>query len=219
MLATCAGVSAGLPLIFYILFVIGLGTLSGFLQISSRPNESASRYYYHDDSAGELKSLPYPKNNVLFNAIIFLISKNVTNYLTMGGKEEIISAMEQFESVQEKYLPKVDRRLVIDLFLRLREEPNVQPMYTVETFIEEGTNVEEIRNEVMRMTGTAPQFHDRGTHLVAHHKLDYDLLKQIQDHPSVIEVKGNYTGSDASIGATHEFSTAAGRKESPSRSY
>ncbi|HEX7031366.1 MAG TPA: hypothetical protein VF172_00040 [Nitrososphaera sp.] len=137
----------------------------------------------------------------------------------MSGKEEIISAMKQFESLQEKYLPKVDRRLVIDLLLRLREEPNVKPMYTIETFIEEGANLEEIRNEVIRMTATTPQFHDRGTHLVAHHKLDYDLLKQIQDHPGVREVTGNYTGSDASIGASHEFSTAATRKESPSRNY
>ncbi len=137
----------------------------------------------------------------------------------MGGREEIISAMEQFESLQEKYLPKVDRRLVIDLFLRLREAPNVKPMYTIETFIEEGADLEEIRNDVIRMTGTAPQFHDRGTHLVAHHKLDYDLLKQIQDHPNVKEVTGNYTGSDASIGASHEFETAAGRKESPNRTY
>lgn len=137
----------------------------------------------------------------------------------MSGKEEIISAMEQFERLQEKYLPKVDRRLVIDLFLRLREEPKIKPMYTVETFVEEGGDPEEIRNEVIRMTGTAPQFHDSGTHMVAHHRLDYDLLKQIQDHPNVKEVTGNYAGSDASIGASHESSTATGRKESPSRNY
>jgi len=42
------------------------------------------------------------------------------------------------------------------------------------------------------MTGMAPQFHDNATHLVAQHKLDYELLKQIQDHPKVIEVTGTF---------------------------
>jgi hypothetical protein len=137
----------------------------------------------------------------------------------MSGKEEIISAMEQFERTQGKYLPKVDRRLVIDLFLRMREEPNVKPMYTIETFIEEGGNPEEIRQEVIQMTGVAPEMHDRATHLVANHRLDYDLLKQIQDHPKVKEVTGTYMGSNASIGASHEPSTDASRRESQTRNY
>lgn len=140
-------------------------------------------------------------------------------FSTMSGKEELISAMKQFERLQEKYLPKVDRRLVIDLFSRLREAPNGRPMYTIEAFLDEGSNPEEIRNEVMRMTGTAPQFHDRATHLVAHHRLDYELLKQIQDHPNVKEVTGTYAGSEASIGASHEPSTSASRRESQSRNY
>jgi hypothetical protein len=140
-------------------------------------------------------------------------------FSTMSGKEEIISAMEQFERLQEKYLPKVDRRLVVDLFLRLREEPNIKPIYTVEAFLEEGSDPEEIRNEIIRMTGTAPQLHDNATHIVAHHKLDYELLKQIQDHPKVIEVTGTYMGSMASIGASHEPSTHASRRESQSRNY
>lgn len=138
---------------------------------------------------------------------------------TMSGKEEIASAMEQFEKAQEKYLPKVDRKLVIDLFLRLREEPTVKPMYTVETFVEEGGDAEEIRKEVIQMTGMTPQMHDRATHIVAQHKLDYELLKQIQDHPKVKEVTGTFMGSMASIGASHEPSTEADRKESQSRNY
>jgi hypothetical protein len=112
----------------------------------------------------------------------------------LSGKEEIISAMEQFEKVHEKYLPKVDRRLVIDLFLHLRENPNDRPMYTIETFTEEGTNQEEIRNDIIQ-----------------NHKLDYDVLKYINDHPKVVEVKGTYMGSMASIGASYESSADAHR--------
>jgi hypothetical protein len=130
------------------------------------------------------------------------------------GKEEIISAMEQFEKVHEKYLPKVDRRLVIDLFLRLRENPNDKPMYTVETFTEEGTTHEEIRNDIIRRTGMAPQFFDKGTHVVVHHALDYDLLKYINDHPKVIEIRGTSLGSMASIGASYESSADIRKGES-----
>ena len=119
--------------------------------------------------------------------------------------------MEQFEKVHDKYLPKVDRRLVIDLFLRLRENPNDKPMYTLETFTEEGTNNEEIRNDVIQKTGMAPQFFDKGTHIVVHHKLDYDLLKYIHDHPKVVEIRGTYMGSMASIGASYESSADTSR--------
>ena len=129
------------------------------------------------------------------------------------GQEEILSAMEQFEKMHEKYLPKVDRRLVVDLFLRLRENPNIKPMYTIETFTEKGTNSEEIRNEIIRMTGMAPQFFDKGTHIVVHHALDYDLLKYINDHPKVVEVRGTYMGSMASIGASLESSADVRRAE------
>jgi hypothetical protein len=122
------------------------------------------------------------------------------------GKQEIMSAMEQFEKMQEKYLPKVDRKLVVDLFLRLREDPNDKPMYTMETFVEKGTNSEEIRNEIIRDTGMAPQFFDKGTHVVVHHKLDYDLLKLMNDHPGVVEIRGTYMGSMASTGASYDSS-------------
>lgn len=75
----------------------------------------------------------------------------------MSGKEEIIAAMEQFEEQHQKFLPKVDRRFVIDLFLRLREKPDEMPMYTIETWVEEGGDLEAIRDQVIQMTGTAPQ--------------------------------------------------------------
>ena len=124
----------------------------------------------------------------------------------LTGKEEIIAAMEHFEEQHQKFLPKVDRRFVIDLFLRLREKPDEMPMYTIETWVEEGGDPKAIRDQVLQMTGTAPQIYDKGTHLVANHRIDYDLLKKIQDHPKVIEVKGTYMGSGASIGPSQESS-------------
>lgn len=166
-----------------------------------------------------IASLALDKNNLLFFNTLFHISKKLPKSVNMSsGREEILAAMDQFEKLQEKYLPKVDHKLVIDLFSRLREDPNDRPMYTIEAFLD-GGDPEEIRNEVIRLTGTAPQMHDRGTHLVAHHRMDYELLKQIQDNPKVREVTGTYMGSDASIGASHEPSTHSGRRDSQSRNY
>jgi hypothetical protein len=45
------------------------------------------------------------------------------------------------------------------------------------------------------------------------HQLDYDLLKYINDHPKVIEIRGTYMGSMASIGASLESSADARRAE------
>jgi hypothetical protein len=128
-------------------------------------------------------------------------------------KEEIIAEMEQFEQQHQKFLPKVDRSFVIHLFLRLREKPDDRPMYTIETWVEEGGDTEAIRDQVIQMTGTAPQIYDKGTHLVANHRIDYDLLKKIQDHPKVIEVKGTYMGNSASIGPSQESSDDTQSKE------
>jgi hypothetical protein len=46
-----------------------------------------------------------------------------------------------------------------------------------------------------------------------HHALDYDLLKYINDHPKVVEVRGTYMGSMASIGASLESSADVRRAE------
>lgn len=131
----------------------------------------------------------------------------------LTGKEEIIAAMEQFDGQYQKFLSKVDRRFVINLFLCLREKPGENPMYTTETWVEPGRDTQAIRDQVIQMTGTAPQIYDKGTHLVANHRIDYDLLKKIQDHPKVIEVKGTYMGSSASIGPSQESSADTQSKE------
>ena len=121
--------------------------------------------------------------------------------------------MEHFEQVHQKYLPKVDRRFVIDLFTHLRNHPDRKPMYTVEFFLNEGGDHEEIRNEVIRLTGMAPDFYDKGTHVVVNFELDYDLLKSINDRPQVVEIKGRYTGSMASIGPSYEATEPASDAE------
>jgi hypothetical protein len=48
--------------------------------------------------------------------------------------------------------------------------------------------------------------------MASNHKLDYEMLKQIQDLPEAKEVTGTYMGSMASIGASHEPSTHTNRR-------
>jgi len=68
-------------------------------------------------------------------------------------------------------------------------------MYTVESFMKEGLDTEKIRSDVIRVTGMTPAFYDNRTHIVVHHKLDYDTLKQINDFDDILEVTGTYMGS------------------------
>jgi len=74
----------------------------------------------------------------------------------LSGKEEVIAAMENFEQQHQKFLPKVDRRFVIDLFLRLREKPDEKPMYTIESWVEEGGDTQAIRNQVIKDRNCSP---------------------------------------------------------------
>jgi hypothetical protein len=59
--------------------------------------------------------------------------------------------------------------------------------------MKEGLDTEKIRSDVTRvMTGMTPAFYDNGTHIIVHHKLDYDILKQIKDFDDILEVTGTW---------------------------
>jgi hypothetical protein len=100
---------------------------------------------------------------------------------------------------------KVDPALVFDLVTRLQQDPkNPAPMYTVEVFTKEGTDPQKSRNHILQTTGSAPAIYDKGTHYVSHHRLNLAILKKLNDIDYVLEVMGDYTGSEASIGPRHD---------------
>jgi hypothetical protein len=100
---------------------------------------------------------------------------------------------------------KVDPALVFDLVTRLQQDPkNPAPMYTVEVFTKEGTDPEKSRNHILKTTGSVPSIYDKGTHYVSHHRLNLVILKKLNDIDYVLEVMGDYTGSEASIGPRHD---------------
>jgi hypothetical protein len=53
-----------------------------------------------------------------------------------------------------------------------------------------------------------PAIYDKGTHYVTHMRLTLESLKRLNDIDFVIEVMGDYTGTEASLGPMHEIGDA-----------
>ena len=113
----------------------------------------------------------------------------------------------QYQSLRAAYrkiLPKVDPELIDDLLLREKEDPGTRLMYTIEVFTREGIDTQVARWYIFDKTGMMPAIYDHGTHFVTDQKLTLEMLKEISDSEDVIEVTGEYSGSFASNGPTHE---------------
>ena len=111
--------------------------------------------------------------------------------------QDVVNKFDAVEKALKSTFGKVDPRTVVNLILETRKNP--KPIYTVEVVIEPGQDTESIRDEIMRMTGTAPGFYLRGEKIIANHALDLELLKYINDHKGVISIKGSpYSASGSS---------------------
>lgn len=117
----------------------------------------------------------------------------------------------QKDKIEEAYrqvFPKVGPFLVHDLYLRMQEDPQykeVGPMYTVEVFTKDGTDPEASRSHILKTSGMVPAIYDTGTHYVTHMRLTPKILKKLNDIEYVLDVMGDYTGTDASIGPRHNL--------------
>jgi hypothetical protein len=122
---------------------------------------------------------------------------------------------EKLEASYREIFPKVDTYLLHDLLLRLKDDPKEAPMYTVEVFTKEGTDTEASRDHILATTGTVPGIYDKGTHYVTHMRLTLETLKKLNDFDYVLEIIGDYTGSDASKGPMHTAGEAHHFKSDP----
>ena len=126
-------------------------------------------------------------------------------------KDKIVEAYRQI-------FPKVDPYLVHDLYLRLQEDPTSKGhMYTVEVFTKEGTDSEASKRHIVNTTGMAPAIYDKGTHYVTHMRLTPEILKKLNDFDHVLEIMGDYTGTDASTGPRHNLGDFRKRYEDDGR--
>jgi hypothetical protein len=112
----------------------------------------------------------------------------------------------KIEEAYRQIFPKVDPFLVHDLYLRMQEDLEYKeagPMYTVEVFTKEGTDPEASRKHILETTGMVPAIYDKGTHYVTHMRLTPEILKKLNDIEYVLDIMGDYTGTDASTGPRH----------------
>jgi len=122
----------------------------------------------------------------------------------MSNIEDIRRKFEEFQTACKTIFPKVDPLLVQDIIIHQQQNPQVQPMYTIEVFSDGNRNPEDVKNDILAETGTVPSIHDHATHYVITHKVTLESLEAIQKYPDVLEIKGEYTGSAASRGAAHD---------------
>jgi hypothetical protein len=123
----------------------------------------------------------------------------------MSQVNEVLKKFDEFESSMKMHLGKVDPPLIVDLLLRQKEEKNKNPIYTLEVFIKPNQNTDEIRNRIIKETGMVPAFYDGGTHIVVAHKINFDMLKMINDIEFVERIRGTYAGGGtASIGPVYD---------------
>jgi hypothetical protein len=112
---------------------------------------------------------------------------------------DVISKFDSLEQALKSAFPKVDPRSVIGLIMSERNQQN--PLYTLETVIKPGQDVDAIRDLIMRDTGMAPGFYLSGTKVVVTHKINLELLKRINDIDYVVSIKA----APYSAGASSDF--------------
>ena len=122
----------------------------------------------------------------------------------LGAVEEVLKKFDELEGVMKTHLGKVDAPLIVDLILRQKKEKKNNPVYTLEVFLKPNQNTEEIRNRIISETGMTPAFYDNGTHVVVAHKIDFNMLKMINDIDFVERIRGTYSGSMASLGPSYD---------------
>ncbi|TVP40208.1 hypothetical protein [Candidatus Nitrosocosmicus arcticus] len=122
----------------------------------------------------------------------------------MSGIDTIVKKFDEFENSMKEGLPKVDERLVIDMLHRMKRDDS--PMYTIEIFLKEKPNSDEIRSIITEGLGVMPALYDHGTHIVVAHRFNLQMLEYISNNLNVEKIRGTFTGAGrgASIGPVFE---------------
>jgi hypothetical protein len=118
----------------------------------------------------------------------------------MSGIDTIVKRFDEFENSMTEGLPKVDQRLIIDMLHRLKRDDS--PMYTIEIFLRERPNADEVKSIITEGLGVMPALYDHGTHIVVAHRFNLQMLEFISKNLNVEKIRGTFTGAGrgASIG-------------------
>ena len=124
----------------------------------------------------------------------------------MSQVHEVLKKFDEFETSMKMHLAKVDPRLIVDLLLRQKKEPNNKnPIYTLEVFIKPNQSTDEIRNRIIEGNRHGHCIlRWRNSHSGSH-RINFDMLKMINDIETVERIRGTYSGGGmASIGPVYD---------------
>jgi hypothetical protein len=117
--------------------------------------------------------------------------------------QEVRSKYDELMNLFSKHFPKVDKKLLLTLLERLRDNPKRLPMFTVEVFCKPGTDPNKASRMIMSKTGKVPAVYDKGTHYVTDQQLSIEILEEISADPDVTSITGDpFTGG--SRGPSHD---------------
>ncbi len=109
----------------------------------------------------------------------------------MSGIEEITTRYDELINAINTQLPKVNTKLLLELMPILKEEE--APGYTLQVHIKDNASKDELKNIVLKEWGVVPAFYEHN-HAVIEHRVNLQLLKQLNDLGSVESISGSRSG-------------------------
>lgn len=110
----------------------------------------------------------------------------------MSGIEDIATKYDDFINTIKTQLPKVNKSLIFELMPLLKEEKE-SPGYNLQIHVRDNANRDELKNVILKEWGVVPAFYDHN-HAVVEHRINLQLLKQLNDLDSVDSISGSRSG-------------------------
>lgn len=110
----------------------------------------------------------------------------------MSGIEDIATKYDDFINTIKTQLPKVNKSLIFELMPLLKEEKE-SPGYNLQIHVKDNANRDELKNVILKEWGVVPAFYDHN-HAVVEHRINLQLLKQLNDLDSVDSISGSRSG-------------------------
>ena len=110
----------------------------------------------------------------------------------MSGIEDIATKYDDFIDTIKTQLPKVNKSLIFELMPILKEEKE-SPGYTLQIHVKDNANKDELKNVILKEWGVVPAFYEHN-HAVVEHRVNLQLLKQLNDLDSVDTISGSRSG-------------------------
>jgi hypothetical protein len=131
--------------------------------------------------------------------ITIIILRNTISYYRnyiimdiMSGIEDIAIKYDELVNTIKAQLPKVNRKLIFELMPILKEEEDA-PGYTLQIHVKDNSSKDELKNTILKDWGVVPAFYDHN-HAVVEHRINLQLLKQLNDLDTVDTISGSRSG-------------------------